>query len=272
MKMKFSLLGIAALLMAVFSSVCFGQETSYTGPVGTTITLLATADGNPAPTFQWRKNAVDLPGATSSTLVLAAAVTDSGAYSVKATNEQGSALSPDFPVTFFEVAPEIAQQPADHRVPEGASVTLSVVATGTTPTYQWRKDGTAIAGAIEATLILNPVKRTDAGLYDCVVTNSAGSVTTRLAAVDVLYAPGVPTIKVGLKDLTVRRGQEARFEVVAENAIRYAWRDNKGRLRTESGPVLAFKPQNPSWAGWWTVEVYGTGGMVPSSGYLTVVQ
>jgi hypothetical protein len=52
------------------------------------------ASGAPAPTYQWRKNAVNISGATSSTYSIAAAApADAGSYDCVAINTCGSATS-----------------------------------------------------------------------------------------------------------------------------------------------------------------------------------
>ena len=70
----------------------------------------------------------------------------------------------------------IGTQPVSQTVTSGQTVSFSVAATGSgTFTYQWRKGGTNILGATNSTLTLNPVLTTDAGSYDVVISNGAGS-------------------------------------------------------------------------------------------------
>jgi len=92
-------------------------------------------------------------------------------------------------------APTITTQPVSQTVSVGSSVTFSVVATGTpTPTYQWRKDSTNIAGETAASLALSNVQTTAAGTYTVVVTNTAGSVTSSGAVLTVNpAAAGAPS-------------------------------------------------------------------------------
>lgn len=62
---------------------------------------------------------------------------------------------------------------------DGNKVTFSVAAKGTAPfTYQWRKNGVAIAGATAATYVVATARPADSGLYSVVVSNSAGSATS----------------------------------------------------------------------------------------------
>ena len=69
---------------------------------------------------------------------------------------------------------------------DSGSVTFTVVATGTpSPTYQWRRGGTNIPSATNATLIIASAQTSDAGSYDVVVTNNAGSDTSSAVSLTV---------------------------------------------------------------------------------------
>ena len=60
----------------------------------------------------------------------------------------------------------------------GASVNLSVTATGDGLTYQWRRDGVAIAGATSSQYLIPAFASDLAGTYTVVVTGSGGAVTS----------------------------------------------------------------------------------------------
>lgn len=83
-------------------------------------------------------------------------------------------------------APTITVQPTSQQtVAVGTTVTLRVEANGAFPlTYQWKKNGVAIAGATSPTLVLN-VTSTSFGNYTVTVTNSVGSVTSKIAEINV---------------------------------------------------------------------------------------
>jgi hypothetical protein len=68
---------------------------SQTGVLGGDVTLATIADGNPLPDrYQWRKNGVDIPGATDAELRLHnLGPADLGSYTVVAYNTNGSATS-----------------------------------------------------------------------------------------------------------------------------------------------------------------------------------
>lgn len=89
------------------------------------------------------------------------------------------------------VTPVITVQPKSQTVSPGLDVSFSVVASGVpTPTYQWRRNGTAIQDATDATLALSAVTAGDAGNYDVLVANVAGSVPSSVARLTV----GVPIV------------------------------------------------------------------------------
>jgi hypothetical protein len=62
--------------------------------------LAVSATGIPAPTYQWRKNGLDLSGATNASFTIASAVpTNSGTYAVVVTTPAGSVLSSNATLT-----------------------------------------------------------------------------------------------------------------------------------------------------------------------------
>jgi hypothetical protein len=76
-------------------------------------------------------------------------------------------------------SPTISAQPQDSAVITGASATFTVVADGSSPTYQWSRDGNAIAGATAASYTVPAVAYTDEGAtFTVTVSNSSGSVTS----------------------------------------------------------------------------------------------
>lgn len=97
-----------------------------------------------------------------------------------------------FSVSSLSPAPTITTQPAAQTSIENLGAAFRVIAGGTTPvTYQWRKNGVAIAGAIDPSYAIPAVKTTDAGNYSVAVTNNGGTVISSEAALTVVAAnPG----------------------------------------------------------------------------------
>lgn len=87
-------------------------------------------------------------------------------------------------VVIASVAPIITSQPASQTVAVGQNIGISVAVSGTAPfSYQWRKDGTEMSSATNATYSLFSVQTNQAGSYTVVVSNTGGSTTSAPPAV-----------------------------------------------------------------------------------------
>lgn len=152
---------------------------------GSDVTFRSTAVGTPAPTYQWEKDGEAISGATAAVLTLSAVTLEqAGRYAVVASNSAGSARASA--TLTVRAAPVIVTPPADQFVAGGNPATFSVVATGyPVPTYQWRRNGTAIPGATGGTFTIATPRNSDEGRYDVTVTNELGSVTSTPATLDV---------------------------------------------------------------------------------------
>lgn len=123
-------------------------------------------------------------------------------------------------------APFITAAPQSVVASVGDNGAFSVSASGNAPlTNQWRWNGTAIAGATGASFTRTNVALTNAGLYDVIVSNSGGAVTSA-PAVLVVRAPAeftaLPSPQV------VDPGGTATFSVTASGSdpINYQWSFN----------------------------------------------
>jgi len=78
--------------------------------------------------------------------------------------------------------PVITAQPQSLTNAAGATASFSVTATGANLSYQWKFNTTNIAGATGSTYSIANVQAANAGNYTVVVQNTAGSVTSSIAA------------------------------------------------------------------------------------------
>ena len=82
--------------------------------------------------------------------------------------------------------PGITTQPQSQSVTNGASVTFTVLASGTAPlAYQWYFNGSTLPGQTSAGMTLAGVATNQAGAYFVVVTNAAGVATSSNALLSV---------------------------------------------------------------------------------------
>ncbi len=113
--------------------------------------------------YQWKKDGINIPGQTSSTII----AMNQGQYSVAITNAQGcTTLSAATNVSVNPISSISITASGPLTVPQGANVVLNApIETGYT--YQWRKDGMAISGAVSSSYTA-----TVGGLYSVIVTDS----------------------------------------------------------------------------------------------------
>ena len=83
----------------------------------------------------------------------------------------------------FNEPPVIIAQPLHRTVTSGSSVLFSIalLKSDVENTFQWRKDGVALPGAISSSLLFPSVSPADAGSYEVVVVNPAGTTTSDAA-------------------------------------------------------------------------------------------
>ena len=131
-------------------------------------------------------------------------------------------------------APQITAQPANQSVSVGQTATFSVVATGSAPLqYQWRKGGSAIAGATASSYTTPATVIGDNGSsFTVIVSNAAGGMTSNAATLTVTAAPTAPQITTQPANQTVSVGQTATFSVVATGTAHCSI--NGGRMAAPS--------------------------------------
>ena len=105
-----------------------------------------------------------------------------GRWKITVNSQSGSGADSYVNVSFADArAPAISTQPADTSAKYGASITLSVSATGPGLSYQWYKDGTALSGDTNATLTISDFQESNKGDYHVDITNAYGTVTSNTA-------------------------------------------------------------------------------------------
>ncbi len=210
------------------------QPVSSTNQIGTSASFTVTADGQAPLVYQWRKDSVNIPGATTNTLAINPVHgTNAGSYSVIITNGAGTIVSD---TAVLSTPPEIVTDPTNVTT-SADNASLTVKATGSPALeYHWRRLTIASTNEIviddakyfavtndaEVSLIITNLTVSDTGNYDVVVNNPFGSKTS---AVAVVTYQSLPVVNTQPDSLTRNAGQTAVFTVVAGGAepLSYLW-------------------------------------------------
>ena len=167
---------------------------AYTGSAVGSLTQIASNDdidpatNNSSPTRN-RRSLVTIPVTASTTYYFAVDGWQA---------EWGSVvLTLTFTPTDPLAAPAFTAHPLSQTVNVGASVNFTMAVTGNpSPTFQWFKNGNAIADATGSILSLTNLQTSDAGNYTVRATNSQGSATSNTATLTVnatVTTPSTPS-------------------------------------------------------------------------------
>lgn len=206
------------------------QPANQSAFIGKPFSLTVTAEG-PQLTYQWQKSNgsayVNISGATASSYTVTSALaSDAGSYQVIVTNPSGSVTSSAATVT-VNGPPAITTQPAAQTtIFTTQTLSLSVVASGASPTYQWFLSGAVIAGATGSTYSVASAQSTDAGTYYVIVTNGAGSVQSAKAVVTI-NGPATITSQPGNTTIYATQTLLLRVTATGQN-LTYQWEKQSG--------------------------------------------
>ena len=184
---------------------------SQTVTAGQSATFAVAATGRPAPGYQWQRkpagsslwsNLADggnFAGATAAILTVSTTTTAmsgdqfqcvvSNGVPPNAISSVAALLVSAAVIVPPTAAPTIVTQPASQTITAGNRVVFAVTTTGQASfSYQWSKDGVALAGATDSVFVLANAQPGDAGDYTVVVSNSANRINSAVATLTVNYA------------------------------------------------------------------------------------
>lgn len=207
-----------------------------------TVMFYAPAVGDWPLGYQWQFNGTNLLGATNAWLILTNVLpSQAGLYSVTVSNSLESVTSPGSRLTV--VAAIFNQPPEDQVVYLGGTVRPDVQVQGIEPLrYQWRFNGSDLAGETNAALVLQNVRWSQEGWYSVLVSNRSGSVLSqdaRLAIVNIagwgndyelssgsLLYRGQATPPGGLTNVVAVAGGDVHSLALRVDGTVVAWGDN----------------------------------------------
>ena len=124
--------------------------------------------------YQWMRNGTLAAGGSGSVLSFVLNAATQGEYRLRVSNTLGRVESGVAEVRVGSAA-QIVRQPESRRVNPGVPVELSVLAEGSELSYQWRKNGVALAGANTERVVLGAANGSVVGVYDVqLVSGEAG--------------------------------------------------------------------------------------------------
>lgn len=268
---------------AATAPVVTTQPVSQSVAPGGTAVFAAAATGTAPFSYQWRRNGVDIVGANAPILTLPAVdVSAAGDYTLAIANMAGSVVTNTATLSVVAggpapaSAPAIVTQPAGVTVGTGSTASFAIGVTGSGPlAYEWRRNGSPIAGANGAVLSIVDASAADVGSYTVVVSNGVGSAASDAAALSVTPdpQPAAPVIGTQPTGLVVLPGASATFGVAASGsgALAYQWRLNGADLPGATAPVLTLASVAGADAGSYTVVVTNAAGSATSAPAMLVV-
>ena len=184
--------GPATLSVSLASPTIAVQPADQVVTEGQMATFRVTVTSSGPVAYQWKRDDVDIGGATSSnyTTQPTALAADGAVYMCAVANSVGTVSSSAAKLMVNMALPVITGQPADQTVTEGQTATFSVAAASSGPvTYRWEKNGIGIVGANAATYTPHAAVLADDGaVFTCAVRNARGTVKSARATRSVTEA------------------------------------------------------------------------------------
>ncbi len=285
----------------ITSTVISSQPVPQTVIAGNPVSFSVAASGGPASfTYQWYRKAARTStwnsltdggaysGSTTATLTIASGTDQDGdEFLCMASNSTGTATSNAAGLVVNETLPTLTTQPANATAASGNSVPFSVVPVGVPATfgyyhYQWQlstdggsnwsnlSNGAPYSGCTTAAFrVVSNISMTG-NQFRCLVTNTAGTVTSNAASLTVGLVPVVTTQPV---PATATAGQGASFTVVVSGTgpLTYLWSLYSTPVPGGTGPTLTLTNVQASDVGAYSVYVTNAYGSTRSNvGTLTV--
>ncbi|HEC42189.1 MAG TPA: hypothetical protein ENI20_05100 [Bacteroides sp.] len=272
----------AANLTVTASTRILVQPSHRTVNEGESLSFSVSASPIALLTYQWEKDGValadvgDINGSLTSVLDIANAdVSDAGSYSCIVTGPCG-VITSDPANLNVNLVTQILTHPSDQSVCEGTSVVLSVTATGSNITYEWKKDGVSlvdvpsvISGSTTNNLTILTTVSSDAGSYLCIVTGDGGNLNTNTAVISITPLTSILTEPSSTYSKCAGEGAYFVINAIGDSLI-YQWNkdganfSDAGNISGSGTNVLSISNLTSADEGVFRISVTGTCGTVTS--------
>ncbi|HMJ88967.1 MAG TPA: immunoglobulin domain-containing protein, partial [Candidatus Acidoferrum sp.] len=183
---------VATLTLGSTPVSIIAQLQSRTNFAGNTVqfTVALNQDASTPINFQWyRTNSSGteaIAAGTNAMLAFVATSNEAASYYVRVANCVTAVTSSVASLVVEMKSLTVTNQPVDTAIIVGSNGVLSVGVDGSLPSFQWFKNGVALAIATNATLTFVPATLADSGQYQVVASSSLNSVTSRVALLNVI--------------------------------------------------------------------------------------
>ena len=254
-----------AQLTVLIPPTISSQPTNQTVGLGANAAFQVSAAGTAPLTYQWWFDATNSIGGDTNLLSLSNVQPDqAGNYTVVITNGAGAITSIVASLT-VGIPPAITQNPLSLMVAQGQDANFSVNATGDAPLqYQWRVNGTVLAGATTSTFTITGVDPSQAGAYDVLINNSFGALTSAVAQLTVIVPP---TVSSQPNSQTVVAGTGVTFQAAVSGSqpVDYQWWFNGTNAIGSNTNVLTLTNAQPNMDGTYTLLATNLAGSTTSA-------
>ncbi|KAM3968343.1 roundabout homolog 2 [Aphomia sociella] len=260
-------------------------------------TLNCRAGGSPIPTIRWYKGGVLVVSDTHRSLLPAGGLfflrathgrahTDAGVYWCEATNPYGTARSRNATLHVAVLREEFRLEPVSTQTAQGETVILECLPPrgSPEPAVYWKKNGQTLHFDGDSrmhlvdggSLVIQDARQTDAGRYQCIARNAAGTRESTIATLNIHIKPYLIT---GPEDVVAQTEGSVTFQcrVGGDPLPDVLWRRTAGGGNMPLGRVKvlddrSLRLDNVILAdeGEYICEADNSVGSVIASGYLTV--
>ncbi|HLP53319.1 MAG TPA: YCF48-related protein [Chitinophagales bacterium] len=229
-------------ISATQTTICSGNSVTFTA---------VPANGGNAPAYQWKLNGTNIGGATNATYS-SSSLNDNDQISCELTSSascisSGNATSNTVTIAVSStVTPSVIVTTSADSVCPGESVTFTAAGTngGTTPSYQWKKNGTDINAATSSSYTTSTVLSSD--VFTCVLTSSVGcaSPTTAVSNSKSVYIKPTftPTVSITPSSNSICENGNVNFTSTVSgegSAPTYQWKVNSVDVSGEVGAAFS---------------------------------
>ncbi len=201
------------------------QPVNTIGCQGSSVNLTAVTSVDPGfISWEWYKNGSLYSSSTTTSTLSFPSIqpADAGTYYLKVKDACGLSVNSNNVTVSVQTPAIITTEPVGATVCEGNSYTMTIAASGNQNTYQWYRNGTALAGANGLSYLISSATDANAGEYYVVATGSCGKPDTS-NKVNIIV-PTKPTWITPLQGGTFCPGSNASLTAnVTGSILAYQW-------------------------------------------------